>query len=85
MFAEEGRGSLALALFRLLPTCLHLQQNKQVLESDLLFFANCPLPLTSQQNCSHSLQLIMNGVVILASNLIFECLGAWGDKGGEFW
>lgn len=27
VFAEGGYGSVALALFRLLPTCLHLQQN----------------------------------------------------------
>lgn len=31
VFAEGGYSSMALALFRLLPTCLHLQQKKQVL------------------------------------------------------
>lgn len=46
-------------------------KSKQVLEAALLFLANCPLPLTSQQNCSHGLQLIMHVVVILASNLVF--------------
>jgi len=55
VFAEGGYSSVALALFCLLPTCLHLQQNKKVLEADLLLLTNCPLPITSQQNCSHGL------------------------------
>lgn len=47
VFAEGGYSSVTLAVFCLLPTCLHLQQSKQVLEADLLLFTNCPLLLTS--------------------------------------
>lgn len=71
MFAEGGYSSVALASFPLLPTCLQLQQNKQALEADLLLPADWSLPLISQRNCSRSLQLIMQVVVILAPNLIF--------------
>lgn len=71
MFAEGGYSSEALASFPLLPTCVYLQQNKQVLEADLLLPADWSLPLVSQQNCSYGLQLMMQVVVILASNLIF--------------
>lgn len=43
---------------------------KQLLETDFLPFSPHTVPMTSQQNCSHGLQLIMHVVVILAQDLI---------------